>query len=72
MAAIERRWRVTITNDNEADAYVLARIAKDVHVGNRGIRRVHYEQAVLDELTPHTQRPKKGQRLYAYPYMTAT
>lgn len=66
MAAIERRWRVVIKNDNEADAYVLARIAKDIHVGNRGIRRVWHEQEVLDELTPHTQALKVGQIGYSY------
>lgn len=50
MAACEQKWGQRFTNDNDADAYVLARIASDIH---RGRSDLAYESALVKLLTPH-------------------
>lgn len=72
MAAIKREWGESITNDNEADAYVLARIAWDLHRGNHPkIIRPKHQQEILDGLTPHTEAPKPSQQ-YAWSRLRVT
>lgn len=50
MAACEQKWGQKFTNDNDADAYVLARMARDIH---RGRSDLPYEEKVIEKLTPH-------------------
>lgn len=47
-----RKWGEEFRNDNEADAYVLAKIAHALHYGGEPLG---YEREVLDKLRRHTE-----------------
>ncbi len=50
-----RKWGVDLTNDNEADAYVLARMA--MHADPNYLPLYRYEEEALSKITWHTERP---------------
>lgn len=54
MLAVYKKWGFETSDDNLADAYGLAQVARAIGSGNT---KFEYEKAVLSALTPHTEMP---------------
>lgn len=54
---VYKRWGVSTKNDNDADAYGLARIAEALDMEHHGDLPV-FQQEVIAKLTRHTEMPK--------------
>lgn len=53
LLGVYMKWGVKYKDNNQADAHALARVAKALDTGQV---QYDYEKAVLDKLTPHTER----------------
>jgi len=53
--AVYEKWGQKFDDDNEADAFVIAKIAEAVHLGTAALP---YEREVIHDLLPHTDMPK--------------
>jgi hypothetical protein len=54
LLGVYKKYGVEFTDDNAADSYGLAQIAKAIHTSTTKFK---YEDEVLEKLTPHTERP---------------
>lgn len=56
LLGVYKKWGADFTDDNEADAYGLARLAEVIENDTPAFA---YEKEVLDKITPHTEMPKR-------------
>lgn len=54
LLAVFKKWGFEADDDNVADAYALARLARAIHTGEADLA---YEKEVLATLHPHTEMP---------------
>lgn len=53
LLGVYKKWHQEFRDNNQADAYSLARLAEAIHTGDT---QFAYEREVIAKLTPHTER----------------